>query len=102
MRIAVDDFGTGYSSLSYLRALPAQVVKVDRSFVRDLVHPGGTEAEIIRAIVTLARQVGMQVVAEGVETEAQRAALLALGCEEAQGLLFARPEDPDAVSRRLR
>lgn len=97
--VAIDDFGTGYSSLNYLRHLPARVVKVDRSFVRELTADvSSPEASIVRAVVTLAHGVGMRVVAEGVETDEQRQALLALGCEEAQGFLFARPQGAGAVS----
>ncbi|MFC4453467.1 EAL domain-containing protein [Deinococcus sonorensis] len=100
--VAIDDFGTGYSSLSYLRQLPASVVKVDQSFVRDLTEDlTATEASIVRAVVTLAHGVGMRVVAEGVETETQRRALIALGCQEAQGYLFARPQDAASVGDLL-
>jgi EAL domain-containing protein (putative c-di-GMP-specific phosphodiesterase class I) len=100
--VAIDDFGTGYSSLSYLRHLPAQVVKIDRAFVRDLAEDAtGMEASIVRAVVTLAHGVGMRVVAEGVETDEQRRVLLALGCEEAQGFFFARPQDAALVSGLL-
>ncbi|WP_052352001.1 EAL domain-containing protein [Deinococcus pimensis] len=100
--VAIDDFGTGYSSLNYLRHLPARIVKVDQSFVRDLTSDTtGTARSIVRAIVTLAHGVQMRVVAEGVETEEQRAVLLALGCEDAQGFLFARPMPAEEVGRLL-
>jgi diguanylate cyclase (GGDEF)-like protein/PAS domain S-box-containing protein len=93
--VAIDDFGTGYSSLSYLHKLPISTLKVDQSFVREIgVQPGhGPEAPIIRTIITLAHNLGMAVVAEGVETEAQRALLVRLGCEGLQGYLLYEPMD---------
>jgi len=90
VRIALDDFGTGYSSLSYLTQLPIDVLKIDRSFVKDLGTHGRTET-ITAAIMALAGGLGMHVVAEGVETEAQLAFLRAQGPVEIQGFLFARP-----------
>ncbi|MGA6967109.1 MAG: EAL domain-containing protein, partial [Xanthobacteraceae bacterium] len=90
IRIAMDDFGTGYSSLSYLRSFPYDKIKVDRAFVSDLA--AGTEHIIIvQAVVSIARALGMTTTAEGVETEAQREFLAALGCDEAQGYLFSAP-----------
>jgi Amt family ammonium transporter len=89
-RIALDDFGTGYSSLTNLVRLPIDVVKVDRSFVEDLATDGpGTT--IVSSVVSLATTLELDVVAEGVETEVQRRALVELGCTYAQGFLFARP-----------
>jgi diguanylate cyclase (GGDEF)-like protein/PAS domain S-box-containing protein len=90
VRIAIDDFGTGYSSLGRLHRLPIDRIKIDRSFVRGLPDQAGNAA-IARAIVTLARSLGLATIAEGVETEAQRDFLLALGCEELQGLLYGAP-----------
>ncbi|MBA2381298.1 MAG: EAL domain-containing protein [Chloroflexi bacterium] len=90
IRIAIDDFGTGYSSLSRLRSFPVHALKIDRSFVTDL--PGDNQAAaIVRNILALGQDLGMQVTAEGVETEDQRGALIDLGCELAQGYLFGRP-----------
>ncbi len=89
----IDDFGTGYSSLSYLPRLPIQVLKVDRSIVHRM---GGrrTDLEIVRSIVDLAKNLGLAVIAEGVETPAQRERLQAFGCELGQGFLFSAPLDP--------
>jgi diguanylate cyclase (GGDEF)-like protein/PAS domain S-box-containing protein len=91
--LAIDDFGTGYSSLSYLHRFPVDVLKIDKSFVDHLgAEPRDTQAEtLVRTIVSIARSLGQQTVAEGVETEAQRDALLALGCDLGQGWLFGRP-----------
>ncbi len=91
--VALDDFGTGYSSLSYLHRFPLHALKIDRSFIASL-RPGGTAANtaIVRAVLALATALGLEVVAEGVETEAQRACLLELGCEFGQGYLFAAPQ----------
>jgi len=90
VRIAIDDFGTGYSSLGHLKDLPIDRVKIDRSFVQDL--PARRDAcAIARAIVELGHSLGMSVVAEGVETEAQRNFLRELGCDELQGLLLSAP-----------
>jgi diguanylate cyclase (GGDEF)-like protein len=93
IKINIDDFGTGYSSLSYLHALPVDALKIDRSFVARLEEGNGA-SEIVRAIVALAQALQMRVVAEGVETAAQLAALAALGCHSAQGYLFSRPQPP--------
>ena len=90
VRLAVDDFGTGYSSLSYLQRFPIDVLKIDKSFVRGVAGEGGDRA-IARTVVALGRTLGLRTVAEGVETEAQRAVLARLGCDLGQGYLFARP-----------
>jgi predicted signal transduction protein with EAL and GGDEF domain len=90
VRIAIDDFGTGFSSLSYLRRLPADVLKIDRSFVSDLPD-SRSSAGLVASIIELARTLQLDVVAEGVETEEQRHCLADLGCGLAQGYLFARP-----------
>jgi EAL domain-containing protein (putative c-di-GMP-specific phosphodiesterase class I) len=102
VRLSVDDFGTGYSSLSYLRRLAFDKIKIDQCFVRDLPHEQ-SGAAIVRAIIDLATSLKMTVIAEGVETEAQRRCLLSLGCHEFQGYLFSRPvpaEEATALASR--
>jgi len=92
LSVSLDDFGTGYSSLSYLHQYPLQALKIDRSFIADLKpDEGAGSTAVVRAIQAMAGTLGMQVIAEGIETEAQRQALLDLGCEYGQGFLFARP-----------
>ena len=97
LNLALDDFGTGYSSLTYIRAFPIGILKIDKSFVRSI----GTErddAAIVAAILALAKNLHMSVVAEGVETSEQRAILRELGCPFMQGYLFSRPRPiADAV-----
>lgn len=92
--IAIDDFGTGYSSLSILKKIPADILKIDRAFVRGLSLQGADGA-IARAVITLAHDLGMQVVAEGVETQVQADILTELGCDVLQGYLFGRPMPAD-------
>jgi EAL domain-containing protein (putative c-di-GMP-specific phosphodiesterase class I) len=92
--VSLDDFGTGYSSLSYLKTLPVDTVKLDQSFVRDVTTDRG-DAAIASAIIAMAHNLGLRVVAEGVERPSQLETLRALGCDAAQGFLFAPPsEDP--------
>ena len=90
VQLAIDDFGTGYSSLARLRALPVDVLKIDRSFVEGM-HEDSTDCGIVAAVVALAHAAGMRVIAEGVETEAQHNALVALGADFAQGYRYGRP-----------
>ncbi|MFM7120687.1 MAG: putative bifunctional diguanylate cyclase/phosphodiesterase [Gammaproteobacteria bacterium] len=96
VRIAIDDFGTGYSSLNYLRKFPISTVKVDRSFVRD-IPSNSDDCAITAAVIAMAHRLNVTVVAEGVETEAQRAFLLEHGCDVAQGYLFSRPAPLEAA-----
>lgn len=98
IRIAIDDFGTGYSSLSWLRDLPSDVVKLDRSFLLSLERSEADQT-FFGAVVNLARLAGRMTLAEGVETEAQLAALQRFGCDFAQGYLFARPLEPASADR---
>ncbi|KEA63569.1 diguanylate cyclase [Marinobacterium lacunae] len=88
--LAIDDFGTGYSSLSYLKKMPVQVLKIDRSFVQD-IPDDRDDLAITSTIILMARQLGLQVLAEGIETEEQRQFLLASGCRVGQGYLFDKP-----------
>jgi len=100
VRIALDDFGTGYSSLAYLRTFPIDCIKIDRAFVLDLGE-GGREAAIVPAIVAIACSLGAGVVAEGVESAAQRRALVAMGCRAMQGYLFSRPLPAEECAARF-
>jgi EAL domain-containing protein (putative c-di-GMP-specific phosphodiesterase class I) len=99
VRIAIDDFGTGYSSLSYLRQMPVDVLKVDKSFIDDIL---GSEQQraLVDAIVTLARNLDLAVVAEGIEDEGQRAELAGMGCPYGQGYLFSKPVWPHEIVAR--
>jgi EAL domain-containing protein (putative c-di-GMP-specific phosphodiesterase class I) len=110
--LAIDDFGTGYSSFKYLQSLPVDTLKVDRSFLADLAAPGpGTpprvkqnvarDRSIVRAIVAMARSLGVTVVAEGVETPRQLEFLREIGCDRAQGFLLARPAPAELMPRAL-
>jgi diguanylate cyclase (GGDEF)-like protein/PAS domain S-box-containing protein len=90
LRLAIDDFGTGYSSLAYLRRLPIDKLKIDRGFLKEL-ESSSSDAMIVGTIAAMARGLGLHVAAEGVETEAQRRKLLAVGCEEWQGHLYSEP-----------
>jgi EAL domain-containing protein (putative c-di-GMP-specific phosphodiesterase class I) len=96
--IAIDDFGTGYSSLSYLRRFPVDKVKIDRSFVSEI--PGERDqGALVSAIIALAHALQIQVVAEGVENEAQREFLRSCGCDFIQGFLVGKPVDADTAAK---
>ena len=96
----LDDFGTGYSSLSYLHSFPVDALKVDQSFVHRMDR-APEQSAIVKAIVSLAHNLGMEVIAEGVETRAQADALGALGCRRGQGFLFSQPLPADEAGRLL-
>lgn len=91
IHFAIDDFGTGYSSLAYLQRLPVAAIKIDKSFVFGLGRDGNDHAVIVRSTIDLARNLGIKVIAEGVETEVARQRLIELGCDQAQGFLLCRP-----------
>ncbi len=98
--IAMDDFGTGYSSLSYLRSYPFNVLKIDRSFIKDIsVNPA--DRKLVNATIAMAHSLGLKVVAEGVETEEQLALLVTQGCELAQGYLFSKPVTAEKITKMI-
>jgi diguanylate cyclase len=99
--LSIDDFGTGYSSMSYLKQFPVQELKIDRSFVSGTPHDR-TDSAIVQALVVLGHSLGMTVVAEGVETEGQRAALAALQCDSYQGFLCSPALPPAEFVAKLR
>jgi EAL domain-containing protein (putative c-di-GMP-specific phosphodiesterase class I) len=100
--LLMDDFGTGYSSLHHLHSLPFDVLKIDRSFVSRMTGGSDQPLQIVRTIVELARVLGMDVVAEGIETQEQYALLRDLGCRFGQGFLFSRPVSAETISEMLR
>jgi diguanylate cyclase (GGDEF)-like protein len=101
VRLALDDFGTGYSSLSYLRRLPVNVLKVDKSFVDGIESPDGQAARLLHDIVGLGAGLGMEVIAEGIESPEQVPVLRAVGCNLGQGYLWSRPISADEVAELL-
>ncbi|MEA2398218.1 MAG: hypothetical protein QOK25_1774, partial [Thermoleophilaceae bacterium] len=101
VRIFLDDFGTGYSSLSYLKRLPLDVLKLDRSFIAGLESDDESDNRIVAAVIEMARALGIDLIAEGVETKTQLAFLRELGCTIAQGYYFARPTSPEEISALL-
>jgi len=100
LHLSVDDFGTGYSSFSYLKHLPLDALKIDRSFVREITT-SVDDAAITTAIIAMAHALGLHVVGEGIETEAQRVVLLEQGCDEMQGYLFSRPVTAEQLAPTL-
>ena len=101
MKLSMDDFGTGFSSFSYLHRFPMDTLKVDRSFVSNMSQ-AAKNIEIVSTIVMLAHKLGMDVVAEGIETSEEKDLLKALNCEYGQGYLFCKPISTAAVSQLLR
>ncbi|ACB34846.1 diguanylate cyclase/phosphodiesterase with PAS/PAC sensor(s) [Leptothrix cholodnii SP-6] len=101
VRLAIDDFGTGYSSLAYLKRFPVSKLKIDRSFVRDL-PADANDAQLVQTMVSMGRNLGISVLAEGVETEAQFDYLRSLGCDAAQGYFFSPPRPADEARHWLR
>jgi EAL domain-containing protein (putative c-di-GMP-specific phosphodiesterase class I) len=100
VRISIDDFGTGYSSLSYLQSMPVDALKVDRSFTAKIAS-SPTAVSMVRAVIAMARALGLRVVTEGVENADQVDILRHLGCDEVQGYLYGRPEDHEASMQRV-
>ena len=100
VQFSLDDFGTGYSSLAYLKRLPLDQLKIDRTFVRDILA-NTTNGALAQAIISLARALGLRVIAEGVETDEQRNMLRLLRCEEMQGYLLSRPVSKPALESLL-
>jgi EAL domain-containing protein (putative c-di-GMP-specific phosphodiesterase class I) len=100
VRMCIDDFGTGYSSLSYLRRFALDILKIDRSFVAEMLIKPESQ-EIVKTILSLGTNLGMEIVAEGVETPEQVNLLKSFGCEYAQGYFFSKPLDPDKMVRTL-
>ncbi|HEV2890363.1 MAG TPA: EAL domain-containing protein [Frankiaceae bacterium] len=102
VKVAIDDFGTGYSSFGYLNQFPIDVLKIDRAFVMDLDAAESEQADIVRAIVALARSRGLRTVAEGIEETTQADVLRELGCDTGQGYLYSRPQSPGDLAETLR
>jgi EAL domain-containing protein (putative c-di-GMP-specific phosphodiesterase class I) len=101
VRLSIDDFGTGYSSLGYLKKLPVDEIKIDKSFVKEMAVDGD-DTVIVRSIIDLAHNLGLQVIAEGVEDQETWDALVILGSDAAQGYFMSRPIPADELGRWLR
>ena len=101
VRFAIDDFGTGYSSLAYLKKLPVSSIKIDKSFVRNMEHDRDN-AIIVRSIIDLGHNLGLKVVAEGVETQEAQNMLRSFDCDEMQGYYYSRPIPADAITKYLK
>jgi len=100
IEVAIDDFGTGYSSLAYLNQFDIDYLKIDQSFVRNL-RPGSSDLALSKAIIVMAHELGMKVIAEGIETQEQRDLLIAAGCDFGQGYFFSRPVPADKFEQLL-
>lgn len=96
--VSIDDFGTGYSSLSYLHYFPIDILKIDRSFINNMVKDSGAY-ELVKSIVALGHNMNMKIIAEGIETEDQSKLLLDINCDQAQGFLYARPMTPENLEK---
>ena len=100
IELSLDDFGTGYSSLSYIQRFPVTSLKIDQSFIKRL--GGAQDGEIVRAVVGLARNLGLEVVAEGIETVMQLDQLKALGCDQGQGYYFSEPVGEESATELIK
>jgi EAL domain-containing protein (putative c-di-GMP-specific phosphodiesterase class I) len=100
IQISIDDFGTGYSSMGYLKRFPLHVLKIDRSFIKDITQDSDSEV-ITKAVIVMAHSLKLAVIAEGIETEEQCALLSSLGCDAMQGYFFGRPMPAEAFVKLL-